>query len=149
MLKKTLKINGVNKTDIAASDESLANVLRKQLGLTGTKVGCGEGQCGAGRGARHLLCITLGTGVGGCLILDGALYRGARGAAGEVGHTTVERDGPRCTCGSNGCLERYVGAQYIVERPISAGGRLSILTGCSSRSTCWVSRAIFTVTNWR
>ena len=47
MLKKTLKINGVTKTVVAASNEPLANVLREQLGLTGTKVGCGEGQCGA------------------------------------------------------------------------------------------------------
>ncbi len=47
MLKKTLKINGINRIVVAASDESLANVLREQLGLTGTKVGCGEGQCGA------------------------------------------------------------------------------------------------------
>ena len=47
MIKKTLKINGINRTIIAAADESLANVLRQQLGLTGTKVGCGEGQCGA------------------------------------------------------------------------------------------------------
>ena len=47
MLKKTVRINGINRIVAAASDESLANVLREQLGLTGTKVGCGEGQCGA------------------------------------------------------------------------------------------------------
>jgi glucokinase len=76
----------------------------------------GEWRCGAGRGARHLLCVTLGTGVGGGLVLDGALYRGACGAAGEVGHITVNRDGPACRCGSTGCLERYVGSRYIVER---------------------------------
>jgi len=74
-----------------------------------------EWTCGAGRGARHLLCLTLGTGVGGGLVLDGNLYRGALGAAGEAGHTPVERSGPRCTCGSTGCLERYVGAAGIVE----------------------------------
>lgn len=79
-----------------------------------------EWRCGAGRGTRHLLCLTLGTGVGGGLILDGKLYRGARGAAGEVGHTTLEAHGPRCNCGSRGCLERYVGASYIVERALAA-----------------------------
>ncbi|NTV59023.1 MAG: 2Fe-2S iron-sulfur cluster binding domain-containing protein, partial [Deltaproteobacteria bacterium] len=47
MIKKTLKINGVDKIIVARSDESLANVLREQLSLTGTKVGCGEGQCGS------------------------------------------------------------------------------------------------------
>jgi glucokinase len=76
----------------------------------------GEWKCGAGRGTRHLLCLTLGTGVGGGLVLDGKLYHGARGAAGEVGHITLRRDGPPCRCGSTGCLERYVGADYIVER---------------------------------
>ena len=76
----------------------------------------GEWLCGAGRGTRHLLCMTLGTGVGGGLVLDGKLYRGARGAGGEVGHVTVQRDGPRCKCGNFGCLERYIGASYIVER---------------------------------
>jgi glucokinase len=74
-----------------------------------------EWSCGAGRGARHLLCLTLGTGVGGGLVLNGKLYRGAAGAAGEAGHTPVESSGPRCPCGSTGCLERFVGAAGIVE----------------------------------
>ena len=76
----------------------------------------GEWSCGAGRGARNLVCLTLGTGVGGGLVLDGKLYRGAHGAAGEIGHMTVARDGPRCACGNHGCLERYVGARFIVAR---------------------------------
>ena len=76
----------------------------------------GEWHCGAGRGVRDLLCLTLGTGVGGGLVLNGELYRGAGGAAGEVGHMSLDRNGPRCACGNFGCLERYVGAQYIVAR---------------------------------
>jgi glucokinase len=76
----------------------------------------GEWRCGAGRGVRDLLCLTLGTGVGGGLVLDGRPYRGARGAGGEVGHLTLDRDGPACPCGSRGCLERYVAAQAIVAR---------------------------------
>ena len=78
----------------------------------------GEWRCGAGRGTRSLLCLTLGTGVGGGIVLDGRVYRGAHGGAGEVGHITVERDGPACACGSTGCLERYVGARWIVERAV-------------------------------
>lgn len=76
----------------------------------------GEWRCGAGRGTRHLLCLTLGTGVGGGLILDGQLYRGSAGAAGEVGHVTLDPDGPECACGSRGCLERFIGAAHIVAR---------------------------------
>lgn len=83
----------------------------------------GEWCCGAGRGTRHLLGLTLGTGVGGGLVLDGRLYRGARGAAGEVGHVSVNRFGPRCNCGSFGCVERYVGAAHIVDRALEALAR--------------------------
>lgn len=83
----------------------------------------GEWQCGAGRGTRHLLCLTLGTGVGGGLILDGALYHGFRGAAGEVGHMTLDPQGPPCACGSTGCLESYVGSRPIVERARAFLGR--------------------------
>lgn len=73
---------------------------------------------GAGKGAKHLICITLGTGVGSGLILNGKLFHGAVGAAGEFGHTTINFQGPQCNCGNYGCIERYVGAQYIVERAI-------------------------------
>ena len=60
---------------------------------------------GAGRGATSMLGITLGTGVGGGLILDGRLYLGYEGTAGEFGHQTILPDGPRCGCGNDGCLE--------------------------------------------
>lgn len=74
----------------------------------------GEWRFGAGRGAHHLLGLTLGTGVGGGLILNGSLYRGPTGSAGEVGHTVIERRGPRCACGRRGCLEALVGTAAIV-----------------------------------
>src|SRR5262249_31126698 len=76
----------------------------------------GEWRCGAARGARRVLGLTLGTGGGGGVVLAGRLYRGARGAGGEVGHMSLDRNGPQCACGSYGCLERYVGAQHIVAR---------------------------------
>ena len=73
-----------------------------------------EWRLGAGRGADHLVCLTLGTGVGGGLILNGSLYRGASGAAGELGHMAVDPHGPRCGCGRRGCLESLVGTAAIV-----------------------------------
>lgn len=76
----------------------------------------GEWRLGAGRGTRNMLCLALGTGVGGGLILDGRLYRGTHGAAGELGHTTLDMYGPRCSCPNRGCLERHIGAEAIVER---------------------------------
>jgi glucokinase len=63
---------------------------------------------------NSLLGVFLGTGVGGGLVLNGKPWRGPNGSAGEIGHTTVEPDGGKCLCGSDGCLEIYVGAQGIV-----------------------------------
>ncbi|MBN1824477.1 MAG: ROK family protein [Endomicrobiales bacterium] len=66
--------------------------------------------------AKNMVCITMGTGIGGGLIFDGKLYRGATGSAGEIGHVSYEPFGPECKCGNLGCIERYVGAQYLNER---------------------------------
>jgi len=64
-----------------------------------------EHRYGAARGASHAVMMALGTGIGGGLILDGRVYRGATGAAGELGHMVVDVDGPPCPCGGRGCLE--------------------------------------------
>lgn len=64
-----------------------------------------EGKLGAGRGCRTLACLTLGTGVGGGLIVDGRLHFGAFGVGGEIGHQTVDPDGATCGCGNPGCME--------------------------------------------
>jgi len=69
---------------------------------------------GAAKGYKNALCITLGTGVGGGLIIDGKLYRGLDNAAGELGHIPVNENGPECGCGSRACLEAYVGNFSII-----------------------------------
>lgn len=74
----------------------------------------GEMWQGAGRGMGTIIAVTLGTGVGGGIILDGELWRGTDGSAGEIGHICVETMGVECTCGSRGCLERYASATAIV-----------------------------------
>ena len=75
----------------------------------------GEMWRGAGQGYRTLICVTLGTGVGGGIILDGKLWRGVDGSAGEIGHIGVDPfAGVACTCGSRGCLEVYASATAIV-----------------------------------
>ena len=68
-----------------------------------------ESKFGAGRGVRNLVCLTLGTGVGAALILNGQLYRGEDNAAGELGHMPLNEHGPKCNCGGFGCFETYVG----------------------------------------
>ncbi len=67
--------------------------------------GFGELQFGAARGARDALLVTLGTGIGGAIIADGAIYRGANGFAAEIGHFTLDRSGPMCACGERGHWE--------------------------------------------
>jgi glucokinase len=81
----------------------------------------GEMWQGAGRGYRHLVCVTLGTGVGGGIILDGELWRGIDGSAGEIGHIGVDPfSGIPCPCGSSGCLEVYASATAIVRMTCEA-----------------------------
>jgi len=65
---------------------------------------------------KSLICITLGTGVGGGIVLDGRVYHGFTGSAAEIGHIIVDPDGPRCRCGNRGCLEAYLGNSYLVAR---------------------------------
>jgi glucokinase len=80
-----------------------------------------ELRLGAGRGASDLVCIALGTGVGGGVVIGGRVHLGL-GHAGEIGHTTVDPDGPRCGCGNRGCLDRMAGAAAIAE----AAGRPTV-----------------------
>ena len=86
----------------------------------------GEMWQGAGRGRRTIVCVTLGTGVGGGIILEGKLWRGADGAAAEIGHMCVDPfGGVACGCGSRGCLEVYASATAIVRMAREASPRYS------------------------
>jgi glucokinase len=78
----------------------------------------GELRFGAGRGVKHMVMITLGTGIGGAIVVDGKLLLGPHGSIGEVGHQTIDVDGPRCGCGNFGCWEALCGRDGIVERAL-------------------------------
>jgi glucokinase len=69
---------------------------------------------GAGRGLRGFLLVTVGTGIGGGLVLGGRVWRGVRGFAGEIGHVSLDPHGPACSCGARGCLEQYASGPAIV-----------------------------------
>lgn len=73
----------------------------------------GEMWRGAGRGMTHVIMLTLGTGVGGGVVINGEILHGANGYAGELGHTVVDPNGPRCGCGSAGCLEQFASGTAI------------------------------------
>ncbi len=76
----------------------------------------GEAHFGASKDAPNSMLVTIGTGVGSGIILDRKLWRGEHGFAGEIGHVSIDAEGPACNCGSRGCLEAYVGAAYLTER---------------------------------
>jgi glucokinase len=75
--------------------------------------GLAELRLGAGRGAKSMVGLTLGTGIGGVFAVDGRVYQGHDGTAGELGHQTIDPDGPPCHCGNNGCLEAFTRADRL------------------------------------
>jgi len=89
----------------------------------------GEHRFGAGKGAQHMVMITLGTGIGGGVISDGELRLGSSEGFSEVGHMVIETRGPRCGCGNHGCWEALAGRDAIIERAVVKlqSGRKSIL----------------------
>jgi len=76
----------------------------------------GEWAYGAGRGERYLMYVKVGTGVGAGILLNGQIYQGATGAAGEIGHITIDENGPLCSCGNRGCLEAMSGGRAIANQ---------------------------------
>lgn len=89
----------------------------------------GEAWVGAGRGQTSALCVTLGTGVGGGIVLDGRVLRGANTMAGEIGHIVMEPDGAQCNCGNRGCLETISSATGVVRlarQAIADGAKTSL-----------------------
>jgi glucokinase len=118
----------------------LRQIIHDRLGLPAAldnDANCavlGEWWVGAARGARHAIGITIGTGIGGGLILEGKLYHGASDVAGEIGHTTIDTEGRRCKCGNYGCLEAYASGPNIALRAVEeieagAVSRLPTLVG--------------------
>ena len=101
-------------------DEPLREALAKRVGLPvfidndANTTAWAEMRYGAGKGAAHVLCITMGTGIGGALVIDGHVFRGANGMAGEFGHMQVVPDGRRCECGNRGGWEQYASGNALV-----------------------------------
>lgn len=102
----------------------LASAIKKEFGYNvfvendANAAAVGEFMFGAGKKLNSFVMVTLGTGVGGGIIFNGKLFRGNFGAAGEIGHTTIDHKGPKCNCGSYGCIETYVGNNYLIKRTL-------------------------------
>jgi glucokinase len=110
------------------SNVPLCDMLRRELGIPvylendANAAAFGEYRAGAGAGSRCLVCLTLGTGIGGGLVIDGNVFRGVSDAAAEFGHMIVEIDGRACGCGKRGCLERYASATAVAGRAVERLG---------------------------
>jgi glucokinase len=98
------------------ADLTKATGLRVELENDANAAAYGEYMAGAGRGSRDMFYITIGQGIGGAIILDGKLWTGSSGFAGEVGHITIDTEGAECLCGNRGCLETVASAPNIVRR---------------------------------
>jgi glucokinase len=105
----------------------------------------GEKWLGAGRAVDDMAMLTLGTGVGGGLILGGKIWYGMDGMAGEFGHWSVEPEGHPCGCGNRGCLEQYASATAVVRmaREAIASGKAPVLAQAASTDTEFSSRVIY------
>ena len=117
-------------------DVPLRDIIQEKLGKKtflindANAAALGEFYFGAARGARNFIYITISTGIGGGIVIDGKIYSGAIGAAGEVGHMTVDDDGPICNCGNRGCWEMLASGTALAKEArhrIKEGVKTSIL----------------------
>jgi len=146
LLREVISVTGVTKRELAGIGLGIPGLINSALGLSvfspnlfwhnvqvvrpverefglstfiDNDVRCatlGETWCGAGRGVSNLICVTIGTGIGSGLVVDGRLVRGVTEGAGEIGHMTIEKDGPVCNCGNRGCLEALAAGPAIARR---------------------------------
>jgi glucokinase len=121
--------------NLAWRDVPLVEHLGGALGLPvvadndNTAAAWGEFRFGAGRDYRHMLLVGVGTGIGGGIVADGVLFRGANGFAADIGHIIVEPDGPLCGCGNRGCWEQVASGQAVTRagRRAVRGGEQTLL----------------------
>ncbi len=130
---KGILINAVN---LDCQDLKLKELIEEKYGIktyVGNDVECatlGELKFGAGVGYKNIVCVFVGTGIGSSIVMNGEIYKGATGTAGEIGHIIVDLNGRACACGGVGCLEAYASRSAIESRILGAikKGRKSIIT---------------------
>jgi glucokinase len=116
-------------------DVPLARLIEERVGVPvhlendATAAALGEHRFGAGRGSRYMLYLTVSTGIGGGIIIDGEMYGGKSGAAGELGHVVIDMNGPPCGCGARGCLEAMASGTAIGRKgeELAESGRSTVL----------------------
>lgn len=107
----------------------LRDIIAERLGLAtflvndASAAALGEHRFGAGKGLKNMIYLTVSTGIGGGIIVDGRLYTGTDGCAGEIGHMTIEAHGPRCNCGNFGCLEALASGSAMAREAVRRMGQ--------------------------
>jgi len=124
------------------SDIPLADIIQEKYQVDtfllndASAAALGEHRLGVGRGTENLVLLTLGTGIGGGIIIDGELYLGSNGSAGEIGHMIIDVNGPRCACGHTGCLEVFASGTAMARDAISRishGERSSLVVAAEGK----------------
>jgi glucokinase len=121
----------INAVNLEITDVPVRELMRERLGIPvfiDNDANCAalaEYLYGAGRGARDVVMLTLGTGIGGGLVLGGEIYRGSTGAGAELGHMVIDENGPRCqgSCPNHGCLETFASGTALAREGTAAAAR--------------------------
>jgi glucokinase len=144
MLRESPNLPGWAETPVRAEIERLLGT-RVILENDANVAALGEKWLGAARNVDDMAMLTLGTGVGGGIVLRGRIWHGMTGMAGEFGHMTVEPEGPPCGCGNRGCVEQYASATAVVRmaKEAIASGRALGLAKAASSDPEFSSKAIY------
>lgn len=105
-------IIGVNLARLVSDDSGLPTAIDNDANCAAWA----EHSFGSGRGIDDMICVTVGSGIGSGFIVDGAIFSGPHGSAGEMGHVTIDWQGPPCPCGNRGCLELYASANSVMRK---------------------------------
>ncbi|ADJ26654.1 ROK family protein [Dehalogenimonas lykanthroporepellens BL-DC-9] len=135
-----MAVNGLPLRTMISEKYGLPTVLLNDA----SAAALAEHRLGAGRGCRDMIFLTVSTGIGGGIIIDGRLYQGIDGTAGEFGHTVIDRHGEPDTCGARGCLEQYASGTAIARRAkqlLDAGRRSELEAGRDRLSAADVADA--------
>jgi glucokinase len=144
MLRESPNLPGWSESPVQAEIEKLLGT-RVILENDANAAALGEKWLGAARGVDDMVMLTLGTGVGGGIVLRGRIWHGMTGMAGEFGHMTVEPEGPPCGCGNRGCVEQYASATAIVRmaKEAIASGRAPALASAANADPEFSARAVY------
>jgi glucokinase len=149
MMRRAVNLPGWENYPVSAEIERrlgfAGNDARVVLENDGRVAALGEQWLGAARGVANMAVLTLGTGIGGGIVLDGKIWRGMNGMAGEFGHVTIIPEGHPCPCGNRGCSEQYASASAIIRaaREAIAGGEAPSLAKAASSDTEFGAQSIY------